>query len=97
MKGWRSKLLFVLFVYFCGFASAISVLVPGSGDLAEEQGRTKVKVSKGIATSILKSDDFAHSFRAGMDKWLDFGRDVSVKVADSVRKKYSSRDERSDG
>ena len=95
MRGWRSKLLRFLVVYFVGFASAIYALVPGSGDLAEAQGRTDSR--KGFATSILKSDDFAWSFRSGMDKWLDFGRDASSKVADALKQKYRQRSRHSDG
>ena len=86
MRGWRSKLLSVLFVYFCGFATAIYALVPGSKDLAEEQGRAKP--AKDSATSILKSDDVAHQFRAGMDKCVNFGRAASRKVTEILKEKY---------
>jgi len=89
MRGWRSKLLFVLIVYFAGFASAIYALVPGSEDLAEGRGREKSP--KRFAASVLKSDDFARRFRAGMDKWLDFGRDAAGRAADAF-KEYSSRE-----
>jgi len=87
MRDWRSRLIGVLFVYFCGFATAIYALVPGSQDLAEEQGlATEPKES---AVSILKSDDFAHQFRAGMDKCVSFGRTASIKAAELLRKKYT--------
>ena len=94
MRGWRSKLLFVLIVYFAGFATGIYALVPGSEDLAECQGRGRSP--KRFAASVLKSDDFACQFRVGMDKWLDFGRQASSRVADAF-KEYSSKSVRSDG
>lgn len=95
MKCWRSKLLFILIVYFAGFATGVYVLVPGSYDLAEEQGRPNPP--KSLTDSILKSDDFGQRFRTGMDKCVDFGRDASSKVGELLRKKYSVRSEQSDG
>ncbi len=87
MRGWRNKLLVLLFVYCAGFATAIYAWVPGSYDLAEEQGRPSAE--KSFAVSFLKSDDFAQRFRVAMDKCLDFGQEVSRKAADIFVEKFA--------
>ena len=91
MRGWRSKLLFVLIVYFAGFATAIYALVPGSKDLAEEQTGQEESPRR-FSASVLKSDAFARQFRAEMDRWLDFGRRAGGKAAVAFRE-YSEREE----
>jgi len=96
VRGWRKKLMVFLIVYFAGFATAIYMLVPGSANLAEAQGRSSPK-SKGFATSVLKSDDFARWFRVKMDRCLDLGCDASKRIADSLNEKFSGGNESSDG
>jgi len=95
MRGWRNKLLVLLFVYSAGFATAIYALVPGSYDLAEEQGRPTAP--KSFVVSFLKSDDFAHRFRVAMDKCLDLGQDASRKAADIFAEKFAKGNKQSDG
>ncbi len=81
MKGWRSRFVFLLVVYFAGFATAIYCLAPVPEDQASEPRE------QGFAYSVLKSDEFAMSFNAGMHKCLDFAgrasRYVKQKLNDS--------------
>ena len=60
MRGWRSKFIFMLIVYFAGFATAIYALAP----TPQDQG--------GGETSLLNTDfqvsSFAKSFNSGMHK-----------------------------
>ena len=78
--GFRTKFVFVLIIYFAGFASAIYCLAPVSADAAEQS----VEVKKEFGYSVLKSDEFAKSFSVGMRKCLDF----SKKAAGIIRQKY---------
>ncbi len=77
MGGWRGKLIFLLVVYFAGFATAIYCLAPVS-DLSSE---------KGFAHSALKSDEFAKSFNVGMHKCLYYGRDAAQRMSAFLKKK----------
>jgi hypothetical protein len=91
MRGWRTKLVTLLFVYFAGFATAIYSLVPGSRDLAE--GRGKPESPETFAASVLKSDDFAQRFREGMDKCIKLGRQASGRLAEVLKKELSQKAE----
>ena len=98
MQSWRTKLLFVLIVYFMGFATAIYVVVPGSRDLAEVQGRENApRGVRRFTASILKeapgSSKLALSFRAGIDKCLDFGRDAGSRVNGLLKKEFDRGNE----
>ena len=78
--GFRTKVVFVLIIYFAGFASAIYCLAPVSANAAEQS----VEVKKDFGYSVLKSDEFAKSFNVGMHKCLDF----SKKAAEIIKQKF---------
>ena len=82
MRGMRSKFIFLLIVYFAGFATAIYCLGPVSENQDFQPGE------KGFAYSALKSDEFAQSFNTGMHKCIDFGKDAALRTAEFVRQKY---------
>lgn len=85
MGAWRSKLIFLLIVYFAGFATAIYCLAP----VPDEQ---LCKPSeKSFAYSALKSDEFAQSFNVGMHKCLDFGKDAARRVSAFLKQKLDER------
>ncbi len=88
MRGWRSKLVFLLIVYFAGFVTAIYTLAP------VPENRTR---DKSFAGSVFKSDEFAQSFNTGMHKCLDFGKDVACSVGRFIKQKYNDRQLRTDG
>ena len=85
MGGWRSKLVFLLIVYFAGFATAIYCIAPvpenQAGQLCE----------KSFAHSAFKSDEFAQSFNTGMHKCLDFGKDAALRVSRFIKQKLDER------
>lgn len=85
MKTWRGKLVFLLIIYFAGFATAIYTLAP----VPENQARQTRK--KTFAYSALKSDEFAQSFNTGMRKCLDFGKDVASHAGRFIKQKYNDR------
>lgn len=85
MGGWRSKLIFLLVVYFAGFATAIYCLAP----VPENQACQPAK--KGFAYSVLKSDECAQSFNAGMHKCIDFVKDSAQCAGNFLKQKLDSR------
>jgi len=81
MGGLRTKFVFVLIIYFAGFASAIYCLAPVPENVAAQTGE------KSFGYSVLKSDEFAQSFNVGMHKCLDF----SKKAAQIIRQKLDDK------
>ena len=87
MGGWRVKLIFVLVVYFAGFATAIYSLAPAP------EGQSYQGGEKSLVGSALKSDEFAQSFNAGMHKCLDFARDVAWRAGRFIKQKLDEPDQ----
>ncbi|MHC4423300.1 MAG: hypothetical protein ACYS0C_02590 [Planctomycetota bacterium] len=85
MGGWRSKLIFLLIVYFAGFATAIYCLAPVPENQASQLGE------KSFVNSALKSDEFARSFNTEMHKCLDFGKDAARRVSIFLKQKLDDR------
>jgi len=85
MGGWRAKFIFLLIVYFAGFATAIYCLapVPDSRDIETVESR--------FVNSALKSDEFAQSFNTGMHKCLDFARDAAWRAGVFLKQKLDDR------
>ncbi len=83
MGGIKSKFLFVLIVYFAGFATAIYTLAPAP----EAKGQSPE--NKTVAHSALKSDEFAKSFNEGMHKFLGIAKDASLRTSDYVKSKMN--------
>jgi len=87
MGGWRSKIIFVLVVYFAGFATAIYCLAP----VPENHGGNSDQNS--YVHSVFKSDDFATSFNSGMHKCLDFTKDAAGRAGKFVKQKLDDREQ----
>lgn len=85
MTGWRGKIIFLLIVYFAGFATAIYCLAPVPENQANQSG------TKGFVYSAFKSDEFAKSFNAGMHKCIDFGKDTACRAGKFVKQKLDER------
>ena len=89
MGGWRIKFVFLLVVYFAGFATAIYCLAP------VPENQTCLPGERSFAYSMLKSDEFAQSFNAGMHKCIDFGKDAAWRASRFIKQKLDER--RADG
>jgi hypothetical protein len=89
MRGWRSKFVLLLIVYFAGFATAIYVLSP----VPEEQSAYLSAEGQdlGFVHSFSKSDQFAKSFNSGMHKCVDFVKDLSKRSGEFVKEKIKQR------
>lgn len=85
MTGWRGKIVFLLVVYFAGFATAIYCLAPVPENQANQSGK------KGFVYSAFKSDNFAKSFNAGLHKSIDSGKNVASRAGKFVRQKLDQK------
>ena len=86
MRGWKAKLVFLLIVYFAGFATAIYCLAPvPEAQVGEES----------FAHSAVKTEQFAQAFNVGMHKCLDFAKDATLRASSFIKQKLDER--RTDG
>ena len=85
MGGWRSKLIFLLIVYFAGFATAIYCLAPVPENRDFKLGE------KSLVNSAVKSDEFAESFNARMHKCIDFGKDTARRAGRFIKQKLDDK------
>ncbi|HUT46516.1 MAG TPA: hypothetical protein VMX36_09535 [Sedimentisphaerales bacterium] len=81
MRGWRTKFIFLLIVYFAGFATAIYMLAPAP------EGDAHQSFNKNSALAGFQSEEFAKSFNTGMHKCLAFGKDAAWRTAEFIREK----------
>ena len=86
MGGWRHKIVFLLVVYFAGFATAIYTLAPVPQDVSG-------KDEQSFGYSALKSDKFAKSFNSGMHRCIDFSKDAAQQFSSFIRQKTNERGE----
>ena len=85
MGRWRVKLIFLLIVYFAGFATAIYTLAP----VCENQADASAE--KGFLSSAFKSDEFARSLNTGIHRAVDYGKAAAVRVSEFVKQKLDER------
>jgi len=85
MGRWRVKLIFLLIVYFAGFATAIYTLAPVPENQADTSGE------KRFLSSAFKSDEFARSFNSGLHRAVDYGKAAAVRVSEFVKQKLDER------
>jgi hypothetical protein len=81
VKGWRTKFIFLLIVYFAGFATAIYMLAP------TPEGGTDKSFNNISSASAFNSQQFAKSFNAGMHKCLAFGKVAAIHTAEFIKEK----------
>jgi len=85
MCGWRTKLIFLLIVYFSGYATAIYTLAPAPEKSTGQTG------TKEFTCAAFKSDEFAKSFNQGMHKCIDLGKDFAWRAAKFMKEKMDER------
>lgn len=86
MKGWRNKLIFLLIVYFAGFATAIYALAPTPESDGQATLGRFVRDSKN--GSRMTSQEFVESFNVGMHKCVDFGKEAACRTAKFLKEKF---------
>jgi hypothetical protein len=82
--GWRSKFVFVLIVYFAGFATAIYCLAP-----APQAAKGAAK-GKGLFGPALTSDKIVVSVNSGIHKCVDVGKEAAIRAAELIQKKVEA-------
>lgn len=87
MRGWRIKLIFLLIIYFAGFATAIYMLAP-----VADENQAVASGEKSFMYSAFKSDEFAKSFNAGMHRAVDFGKAAALHMSGYVKQKFDKDD-----
>jgi len=103
MRGWRSKLVFMLVVYFGGFATAIYTLAPAPENndnaSADSSFFRSVKADvqeKSSVFSAVKSDEFKNSVNSGLHKCFEFSKDAAWRTARFIKQKIDERQARAD-
>ena len=86
MHGWRSKIIFLLVVYFGGFVTGIYCIAP----VPETEG----DLQDSFVHSVIKSDEFAKSFNSGVHKCISFGKEAAERAGEYIKQKIhtSNRD-----
>lgn len=92
MSGWRSKLIFLLIVYFAGFATAIYTLAPTPENAKPFDLGSLLPSRTGQAKSINK-EEFVESFNTGMHKAIAFGKVAAVHAGEFMREKLKEMPE----
>ncbi len=85
LSGWRSKLIFLLIIYFAGFATAIYTLAP----TPESNGKATLSGFSRHSEngSRITSKEFVESFNIGMHKCVDFGKEAACRTAEFLKEK----------
>ena len=89
--GWKTKLVFVLIVYFAGFATAIYCLGPAPQQTAGNPSQAD------LVQKAFKSDEFAKSVNSGMHKAIDLGKEAATQAAKLIREKINESQTKSGG
>lgn len=89
MRGWRVKFIFILIVYFAGFATAIYTLAPVPDKEQSAPGGLFARRSGHGAR--ITSGQFVKSFNAGMHKCVDFGKDAAWRTAEFIKQEIDQK------
>ena len=103
MRGWRAKLVFMLVVYFGGYATAIYTLAPAPENNARASAHSSFFRSakadaeeKSSVFSAVKSDEFKNSVNSGIHKCFEFSKDAAWRTARFIKQKIDERQARTD-
>ena len=103
MRGWRTKFVFLLIVYFGGYATAIYTLAPAPENKAKVSASSSffrsVKADaeeNGSFLSAVKSDEFKQSLNSGIKKCFEFSKDTAWRTARLIKEKIDERQARTD-
>jgi len=87
MRGWKSKLILLLVVYFAGFASAVYMLAPMAGE--EYNGQLTMGQRMGrFDVSSLKSEEF----NCRVEKCMTKMKEIAGELAVYLKNKFDARE-----
>lgn len=88
MRGWRIKFIFLLIVYFAGFATAVYTLAPVLG----EEGLTSQQSNRKNSPNIrFDSDELVKTLNSWMHKCVDFSKDMACRSAKFIKEKIDEK------
>lgn len=79
--GWRSKFVFLLIVYFAGFATAIYCLAPAPQTAKGAAG------SRGLFGTTLDTDKIVASINSGIHKCVEASKQSVAQAAEMIQQK----------
>ena len=85
MGGWKSKLMFLLIIYFAGFATAVYKLAPSP------EGQMQEQTSTASVSSAFKSGEFTNQLNIGMHKFISIAKQTSVKISGFIQEKMKEK------
>lgn len=94
MRAWRAKLLFMMIVYFAGFATAIYTLAPAQNN--EQYADVDSGFVRSSDASAVKAQQFKQFADAGFAKFLSFAEEKTIVAGRFVKQKLAERRQRSE-
>ena len=94
--GWRTKFVFLLIVYFAGFATAVYCLAPApEGD----PGTSGTTGARKLIAKAINSQEFAQSVNSGVHKAIDFSKEAVGKATEMIQEQIeqAQSDAKSEG
>ena len=86
MRGWRSKMLFILIVYFAGFATAIYTLAPSGANAS-----TGYVSAEGDGPSV-NADEIVTKVKTGMTKFISIAEEKISQAGTVIKEKMAELD-----
>lgn len=86
--GWKGKFIFLLIIYFSGFATAIYVLAPSPESMAN--GQTN-QASVGSA-----GGEFTNQLNIAMHKFIPIAKKAAVKTGQYIQEKMNEKNQSSE-
>ena len=85
MGGWKSKLIFLMIVYFAGFGTAIYTLAPSPGVNAGNQANIAA------IGSVLKTGEFTDQVNIGMHKFVSIAKIAAQKTGSFIQQQVNEK------
>jgi len=87
LSGFRSKLIFLLIVYFAGFSTAIYTLAPAPEYKGQPTLCGYIAAHSDNGARITRHE-VVESFNTGMHKCVDFGKEAALRTARFLKDKF---------
>ncbi len=84
MSRWRSKLLFILIVYFAGFATAVYFLAP-----VDEEMTASGNSGESYRQRQFDTEQFAQATSARLHEFFSFAGDKASEVSELIKEKLA--------
>ena len=94
MRAWRAKLLFMMIVYFAGFATAIYTLAPAQK--IEQYTDSESGIIDNSESSAVRAQQFRQLADAGFAKFLSFAEEKTIAAGRFIKQKLAEKRQRSE-